>query len=60
MNKYILPAVLASFVAVAALLLSFPSQVNVETIVGYAAVLTLLGLVGLEYRINWKGLFGRN
>lgn len=59
MNKYIIPAVLLSFIAAAALVLSF-APVNAESIVGYVAVLTLLGLAGLEYRINWKRLFGRN
>ena len=60
MNKYIIPAVLLSFIAAAALLLSFRAPVNAESMVGYAAVLTLLGLAGLEYRISWKRLIGRS
>lgn len=60
MNKNTLLAVLSSLIAVAAILLSFRAPVNAESLVGYAAVLMLLGMAGLEYRISWKRLFGRN
>ena len=53
-------AALFSLVAVAALLLSFRSQVTAESAVGYGFVLALLGMATLEYRINWKRLFGRS
>ena len=59
-NNIIILAVLSSLVAVAALLLSFRSQVTAESAVGYASVLALLGMAALEYRINWKRLFGRS
>ncbi|MEO5960976.1 MAG: hypothetical protein ABIR80_17865 [Opitutaceae bacterium] len=52
-------AALSSLVAVAALLLSFRSPVTAESAVGYACVLALVGMATLEYRINWKRLFGR-
>jgi hypothetical protein len=53
-------AALSSIAAVAALLLSFRSQVTAESAVGYASILALLGMAALEYRINWKRLFGRS
>jgi hypothetical protein len=58
-NKVIL-AVIPSLVAVAALVLSFRSQVGADSLIGYGAVLALIGLAALEYRINWKRIFGRN
>jgi hypothetical protein len=60
MNKTIIIAVLSSLIAVAAFLLSGRSPVNAESAIGYAAVLALLGVAALEYRINWKRLFGRS
>ncbi len=60
MNKNILiVAVPVSLVAVAALVLSFGSPVNAESLIGYVSVFALLGVAALEYRISWKGLFGR-
>lgn len=56
----IILASLTSLIAVAALLLSFRSPVTAESLVGYASVLTVLGMATLEYRINWKRLFGRS
>lgn len=60
MNKNLIPAVLLGLLAAAALLLSFRSPVTVDSIVGFAGVVALLGIVTLEYRINWKRLFSRN
>ena len=60
-NQIITIAALSGIlIAVSALLLSFRSSVNAEAIVGYAIVLALLGVSALEYRIDWKRLFGRS
>lgn len=59
MNKSILIAVPVSLLAVAALVLSFAS-LTAESMIGFASVLGLLGVATLEYRINWKRLFGRS
>ena len=56
-NKLIL-AVIPGAIVLAALLLSFRS-LTADVILGYLSVLTLLGVAALEYRLNWKGLFGR-
>ncbi len=58
-TNIIILAVLSSAIAVAALLLSFRSQVTAESAVGYACILALVGMATLEYRINWKRVFGR-
>lgn len=60
MNKNILVAVPVSLAAVAALVLSVRSSVTAESVIGFASVLGLLGVAGLEYRISWKRLFGRS
>ena len=60
MNKNLVIAVPVSLVAVAALVLSFRSSVSVESLIGYASVFALLCVATLEYRINWKRLFGRS
>ena len=60
MNKNILVAVPVSLIAVAAFLLSVRSSVNAESLIGYASVFVLLGTAALDYRINWKRLFGRS
>ena len=60
MKKNILLAVPFSLIAVAAILLSVRSSVNAESAIGYASVLALLGMVALEYRINWRRPFGRS
>ncbi len=59
MNKNILVAVPVSLLAVAALVLSFRSSINAESLVGFAGVFSLLCVASLEYRISWKRLFGR-
>lgn len=58
-NKLILAAI-PSAIALAAFVLSLRSPVNAESLVGYGSVLMLLAFVGLEYRINWKRVFGRS
>jgi hypothetical protein len=60
MNKTIILAILSGLIAVAALVLSVRSPVSVDSVFGYGVVLSLLGVAALEYRINWKRLFGRS
>ncbi len=60
MNKTVILAVLSSVFAVAAFLLSVRSPITAESAIGYAAVLMLLGVAALEYRISWKRLVGRS
>jgi hypothetical protein len=59
MKNKVLLAVIPGVIVSAALLLSFRAPVSTEAIVGYLSVLTLLGVAALEYRLNWKRLFGR-
>lgn len=56
-NKMI--AVTSGVIALAALVLSVRTPVNVESFVGYASVIALVGVAALEYRISWKRVFGR-
>ncbi|MBL9213684.1 MAG: hypothetical protein JNL92_24685 [Opitutaceae bacterium] len=60
MNKNLIIAVPVSLIAVAALLLSFRSSINAESLIGFASVFALLGVAALEYRISWKRLFSRS
>ena len=60
MKKNILVAVPVSLIAVAALVLSVRASVNAESLIGYASVFALLSTAALEYRINWRRLFGRS
>ena len=60
MNKNLVIAVPVSLLAVAALVLSLRSSVNVESMIGYGSVFALLSVAALEYRITWKRLFGRS
>jgi hypothetical protein len=60
MKTNTLLAVLLGVIAAAALVLSYRSQVNVETVIGYASVLALLGVAASEYRVGWKRIFGRS
>jgi hypothetical protein len=48
------PAILAA----AVLLLSFAFPLNATVLVAYGCVLVLAAFIALEYRINWKQLFG--
>jgi hypothetical protein len=55
-----LAVLLGTVFAAAALMLSFRSPVSADSIIGYASILGLLGMAALEYRVNWKRLFGRS
>lgn len=59
MNKNIILAVPFGLLA-AALVLSFAYSVPAEAIVGFAAVLVVLRIAALEYRITRRSLFGRS
>lgn len=59
MKKNILVAVPVSLIAVAALVLSYRSSVNAESMIGFVSVFALLAVASLEYRINWKRIFSR-
>ncbi len=59
-NTIILAVSLGAFIAATALALSFRSPVTADSLVGYASVLTLVAMATLEYRINWRRLFGRS
>ena len=59
MKKNILVAVPVSLIAVAALVLSYRSSVNAESLIGFVSVFALLAVASLEYRINWKRIFSR-
>jgi hypothetical protein len=58
-NTIITQTVIPGLIAAAVLLLSFRSQMHVESIVAYGSIVMLLGLAALEYRVSWKWLFGR-
>lgn len=60
MNKNLIVAVPVSLIAVAALVLSFRSSINAESLLGFAGVFALLSVAALEYRIDWKRLFNRS
>ncbi len=60
MNTNILSkAVIPGVIALAAIALSFRLPVNADSILGFATVLTVVGLGALEYRVSWKTIFGR-
>ncbi|MDO8540224.1 MAG: hypothetical protein Q7S40_07235 [Opitutaceae bacterium] len=59
MNKNLVLAVLTSFIAVSALLLSVRSPITAESLIGYGAVLAIVAMAAVEYRIDWKRIFGR-
>lgn len=52
-------AVIPGVIAAAAVLLFLRTQANAETVIGFGSVAILAGVVVLEYRLNWKRLFGR-
>jgi hypothetical protein len=52
-------AVLLGTSAAAALMLSVRSHATVESVVGFACVLTLVSVAALDYRITWKTILGR-
>lgn len=57
-NKQLL-AVIPGVLALAALVLFFRAPVNVDTLIGFMSATALVGIAALEYRINWKRVFGR-
>ncbi len=59
MNKNIILAVPFGLLATA-LVLSFASSLPAEAVIGFAAVLVVLRIAAMEYRITWKSLFGRS
>jgi hypothetical protein len=59
-NIIITLAAILGITAVAAFLLSFRAPVNVDSLIGYASIFALVGVAGLDYRINWKRLFSRS
>ena len=58
-TNIIVLAVTLGVVAATALVLFFRSSVSADSVIGYGSVLALVGMAALEYRINWKRLFGR-
>jgi len=58
-TKSLLAVTLGAIVVSAALLLSFGSLLTADSVVGFLSVLTLVGVAAIEYRFNWKRLFGR-
>ncbi len=59
MNKEkIILAATPALIASAALLLSCRFPMNATVLVAYGCVLVLGAFIALEYRINWKRLFG--
>jgi hypothetical protein len=59
MKKNLVIAVPVSLIAVTALVLSFRASVTAESLIGYVSVFALLCVAALEYRINWRRIFGR-
>jgi hypothetical protein len=59
-NTIILAVSLGAFIAAAAFLLSVRSPFTPDSLVGFVSVLGLLAMATLEYRINWRRLFGRS
>ena len=58
-NNIIVSAVLLGITAAAVLTLSVRSHVGVDSFVGFASVLTLVGVMAMDYRITWKSILGR-
>jgi len=54
-----LHAVIPGVIALAAIVLFFRAPVNADSALGFVSVATLLGIAALEYRISWRGVFGR-
>ena len=54
-----LHAVIPGAIALAALVLFFRARFNADSLLGFVSVIALLGIAALEYRINWKRVFGR-
>jgi hypothetical protein len=59
MKTKIILAVAPAIIAIAALLLSFRSSNADSLFAGYFCVVGLGAVAALDYRVNWKRLFGR-
>ena len=57
-DKILKTAIIPAFIAVAALLLAL-AHVGADGLVGFGAVVMLMAIVAVEYRFDWKQLFGR-
>jgi ABC-type Fe3+ transport system permease subunit len=59
MKNYInATTVIPGVIVATALLLSFRSFSKADIVVGFGAVVVLLAIATLEYRLNWKRLLG--
>jgi hypothetical protein len=58
-NENLIKAAIPSVIAAAVIVLSVSLPISVDRLVEYGAVLALLAIAALEYRIDWKRLFGR-
>jgi len=59
MKNYInATTVIPGAIAATALLLSFGSLNKADIVIGFGAVLALVAIATLEYRLNWKRLLG--
>ena len=53
-------ALIAGILALVVLLLSgVRSNVHIDTVIAYSAIVVLVALAALEYRIRWKSLVGK-
>jgi hypothetical protein len=55
----ILSAAIPGAIAIAATVLSLRIPISPDRLAGFVAVLMLLGIAALEYRVTWKNLIGR-
>lgn len=58
-NSILILAAIPGAFALAALMLFFRSPVGADTLVAYGSVFALLAVAAVEYRINWRRVFGR-
>lgn len=58
-NSILILAAIPGAFALAALMLFFRSPVGADTLVAYGSVFALLAVMAVEYRINWRRVFGR-
>ena len=57
-DKILKTAVIPALIAGAALLLALLAHVGADGLVGFGAVVMLMAIVAVEYRFDWKQLFG--
>ena len=58
-DKILKTAVIPGLIAVAAILLLVRARVGADGLVGFGAVAMLMAIGAVEYRLDWKQLFGR-